>query len=160
MFMSPTHTFTRPADTTAYAAGDLVANSVTAGAVAPMQFPVGMLNGRGKINGARIATTNPVVTLATFTLHLFAAAPVVTNGDNGALAVATGLTYLGAIACDMATGAFVVAAVSKTKRFAAAVPIPFEVPGSPIIYGLLEAGAAYVPTSGEQVQVSLEVENN
>jgi hypothetical protein len=161
MFMSPTHTFIRPSNTTAYAAGQLLANSTTAGLVVPMRFPVGMLNGRGKINGARIATTNPVVTLASFILHLFNALPVPTNGDGGALAVATGLTYLGPIACDMATGSFVVAAVSKTKRFAAAIPIPFDQALSdPNIYGLFEVTAAYVPISAEQVQASLEVENN
>jgi hypothetical protein len=31
--------FTRPSDTTAYASGDLVANSTTAGSVVPMSFP-------------------------------------------------------------------------------------------------------------------------
>jgi hypothetical protein len=39
--------FTRPADTNAYAAGDLVANSVTAGSVIPMTFAVARAADKG-----------------------------------------------------------------------------------------------------------------
>jgi hypothetical protein len=39
--------FTRPADATAYASGDIVANSVTAGSVVPLNFP-NVSNGIGQ----------------------------------------------------------------------------------------------------------------
>ena len=40
-----TATLTRPADTTAYASGDLVANSTTAGSVTPLTFNAGASQG-------------------------------------------------------------------------------------------------------------------
>ena len=49
-----TASFTRPADTTAYASGDLVANSTTAGSVIPMTFVIRPENRGSMIRRARI----------------------------------------------------------------------------------------------------------
>lgn len=38
MIFTPFYTFTRPADTTQYAAGDLIANSATAASVVPLSW--------------------------------------------------------------------------------------------------------------------------
>jgi hypothetical protein len=42
---NPSASFTRPNNTTAYASGQLVANSTTAGSVAPMAFVLGIPTG-------------------------------------------------------------------------------------------------------------------
>jgi acetyl-CoA acetyltransferase len=69
-------TITRPADTTAYAAGDLVANSTTAGSVTPFIFDLSL--GRGlaisSIQRVRLFKSAASATLAQFILHLFAGA--------------------------------------------------------------------------------------
>lgn len=156
--------FTRPADTTAYAAGDLVANNVTAGSVVPLTFDVNgsqVSQGQCVIQRARLHKSSNVPTLATFRLHLFAGtpdiasvAPTVANGDNGVLSVSSVLTgYLGFIDIDQATNSLVGAATGCAKPGAPANPIYH---GGGQIYGLLQAQAAYVPTSGEVFTVVLE----
>lgn len=91
--------FTRPADTIAYAAGDLIANSTTGGSVVPMAFPLTGLSGTGQtiILRTRLSKTNTSPTNASFRLHLYEAAPVVANGDNGAWSTSRAANYLGNI---------------------------------------------------------------
>src|SRR6185437_974597 len=77
--------FTRPADTTAYATGDLVANSTTAGSVTPLSFTAPRYaTGSGQVRRARLKKSTNTTTNATFRLHLYATSPTPTNGDNGA----------------------------------------------------------------------------
>src|SRR3569833_86506 len=78
--------FTRPADTTAYASGDLVANSTTAGSVTPLTFTLGNTfpQGQLRLTRARIYKSGTTATNANFRLHLYEASPVPANGDNGA----------------------------------------------------------------------------
>lgn len=65
--------FSRPADNTAYASGDHIANSVTPAAVVPITFP--LLPRMGKITGCRAVVTpasgNLVITALDFDLLLF-----------------------------------------------------------------------------------------
>jgi hypothetical protein len=64
--------FTRPADTTTYASGDLVANNTTAGSVVPLTFTA-VTRSAGdsvRIERARINTSNALLTNASFRLHL------------------------------------------------------------------------------------------
>ena len=165
MIITPSATFTRPADTTAYAAGDLVANSTTAAAVIPLEFDITKIIRRsGVIGYVRLYKSTATVTLATFTLHLFAQAPVVTAGDNAALAVATAQHFLGSVACDLSTGAFV-ATADVRARFAvlsgtAPALIAFDNSDKLVkksLYGLLVATAGYTPASAEQFIVALEI---
>lgn len=161
--LTPSATVTRPADTTAYGSGDLIANSTTAGDVTAMSFTAA-LSGDGaiKIRRARVYKDDDDVTNATFRLHLFDADPTgtaPTNGDNGAIAL-TGVT-------DNSLGAFDLA-MTTTPDIHTDGNVGFAVPitGSEInvlmssnqtIYGLLEARAAYTPASGEVFTVVLEV---
>ena len=148
---------TRPADTTAYAANDLVANSATAGSVVPLSWSVGRYSGgsvcirRGKLSKTATSTTN-----ASFRLHLYTSSPTVTNGDNGVW-VSTESGYLGAID------------ITVDRAFSAsAAGIGVPVAGSEInavltgttLYGLLEARGAYTPASGEMFTVTLELWQN
>src|SRR6476646_2848263 len=79
---------TRPNDTTAYAAGDLVANATTAGAVVPLQIELGNIaavgHGMTRITRARLTKSGTSPTNANFRIHLYEAAFVPQNGDNGA----------------------------------------------------------------------------
>lgn len=165
MIRTPSYSFARPADTNAYAAGDLVANSTTAAEVVPMKFNVGNFPHKsGAIGYVRLFKDDETETNANFSLHLFSEEPVVTNGDNGAFAVSTAEHFLGTIACNMTSGAFVTA-TDAIKRFPVLHDtspglIGFDASPDHVqreLYGLLEAEAAYTPASGEVFQVWLEI---
>lgn len=150
-------TVTRPADTTAYAVGDLVANSTTAGSVTAMTFTAVSRAASlgGKIVGARLAKSGTSVTNSSFRLHLFTVAPgTITNGDNGAFSTSGVASYVGAldITCDRAftDGAFGRGGpmVGNFLDFVGATSA---------LYGLLEARAAYTPASSEVFTVTLAV---
>lgn len=145
--------FTRPADTTAYASGDLVANSTTAGSVAPLTFTKDVNVGSLFIRRAKIIKSGTGVTNASFRLHLFSFTPTFAAGDNAALNVSGVANYLGAFD------------VTVDRAFAdgsAGIGVP--VLGSEIsvqseassLYGFLEARGAYTPASAEVFTVHLE----
>lgn len=152
-------TITRPADTTAYASGDLVANSVTAGSVTNLQFTTAsrISGGSGLIVGARIQKSTNSVTNAAFRLHLFSVAPTYTSaGDNSAIStvvVASAKGYLGYVDITAMTGfsdvAWGTGAVDNSRGNAPFVAV------AQIIYGLLEARGAYTPGNAEVFTVSL-----
>lgn len=141
--------FTRPANTTAYTAGDLVANNTTAGSVVPLTFNTG--RGGIKIVGAHITKTDETdVTAADFSLHLFGTSPTVANGDNGALSY----NYSDKFAdIDFAT---MVAATDVAWALASNQNFNFYTTGN--IYGLIEADGTYSPASAEVFSVTLVYE--
>jgi hypothetical protein len=152
----PTATVTRPADTTAYASGDLVANSTTAGSVTPMSFTVsrGTATG-GMVRRCRIRTSSTSITNATFRLHLYAASPTCTNGDNGAWLTDNATNYVGSL--DVTIDKAFSDGAAGNGVPSVGNEINFT---STTYYGLLEARAAYTPTSGEVFTVELEVIQN
>lgn len=155
---TPSYSFTRPANTTAYASGDLVANSTTAASVVPLSWGVGAVGGAGIIRGLRLYTDNKTVTNGSFRVFLFTADPgVPTAGDNGALAVASAADYLDVVAVDLSSGALAGGTTGKGKR-SAALAIPFRLGINDKLYGLIDAQAAYTPASGETFRVTLEIE--
>lgn len=163
MLINAADSFTRPADTNAYADGDLVANSTTAGSVVPLSFSVSRLKvGSGIIRAARIFKDNQVTTNATFTVHLFSQSPSVTNGDNGAFLPTTVEYWLGSIPVDLATNG-VASGTDAVARGAPSAEINFDLWGFNAterrLYALLEAGAAYTPASAEIFSVVLEIMN-
>lgn len=148
-------TFTRPADTTAYTANDLVANSTTAGSVVPMTFNI--TGGRNaRIWRAYIQFNSATVTNAKFNLHLYLSSPTCTNGDNGAW-LTTNSGYQGFIAVDATGQTF----SDNTRGYGVyvnnSVFAPMYVQGgfNQQIFGLLQATAAYTPTSAEVFTVGL-----
>lgn len=156
----PSANFTRPADTTAYASGDLIANSVTPGSVVPMSWPVARFAaGSGAIRRARIRKSGTTVTAASFRLHLYASSPTVTNGDNGVW-TSTQSGYLGSLSGDMSATA---GRVFSNAAQVVATPdqgteINFALASGQTIFGLLEARGAYTPASAEVFTVELEVD--
>ena len=152
--------FTRPADTTAYASGDLVANSTTAASVAAMQFSkaTDWEGGQFYIRKVRIKKSAVGVTNCALRLHLYSTNPCTTaptNGDNGAW-VTKIAGYIGAfdvtvdkVFSDGAQGVGVPTTGVESSGQCDA--------GSQILYGLLEARGAYTPASAEVFTVELEV---
>ena len=159
MIFSPFSSFTRPANTTAYAQNDIVANDTTAANITPLSFG---LNGSGKagiIRSARLYKSDKSITNATFTVFLFTAAPgTPTNGDNGAFGVASAADFLNSFAVDLATGALAGGTTGAAKN-SAALAIPFFLPNlSAKLHALLRADAAYTPASAEVFKLTLDIE--
>lgn len=161
-----TASFTRPANTTQYATGDLVANSATAASVTPLTFEAGRGPGNGiSIRRARLYKSDDDITSASFRLHLFSGDPTasaLTAGDNGAISLNTAITeYLGSIDVDMTASPDI---YNTAGNLAVGVPLQgVEInhrPSSNVIYGLLEARGTYTPASGETFTVALEIMQN
>jgi hypothetical protein len=144
--------FARPADTTAYAANDLVANNTTAGSVEPLQFITSNSNG-GFVRAVRITHSDPDATNSSFRVWFLSALPTVTNGDNGALAGAVASTILGTVevTVDENMGG------SCSHGWVAVDPNQLYVPET--FYALIEATAAYTPASGETFVVYVRVDS-
>jgi len=157
---NPAASFTRPNDTTAYTAGDLIANSTTAGSVVPMSFALGGNNNPGltRITRARMSKTSTTVTAASFRLHLYQTSPTVTNGDNGAFTSNQAANYLGNINIDMTTtpGAKFSDGANGQGAAAAGSEMQLRLASGTTIFGLIEAIGAYVPTALEVFTVTLE----
>ena len=156
-----TATFTRPADTTAYASGDLIANSTTAGSVTVMSFTGVALEGggTGMIRRVRIRKSGTSTTSASFRVHLYNALPTVSNGDNSAWLTDQSAAYMGAFDVTL-DRAFTDGAAGNGVPLIGS-ELNFDLPGSSTtVYGLLEARAAYTPASGESFTVELEVLQN
>lgn len=151
-------TMIRPTDTTPYASGDLVANSVTAGSVTPLSFAVGRGTGGvgGMIRRCRIiASKTADVTNASFRLHLYSSSPTPSNGDNAAWLSDKAANYMGAI--DVTLDKIFTDGSAGVGSPNTGSDINFE---AATIYGLLEARAAYTPTNAETFIVKLETLQN
>lgn len=154
-------TITRPADTTAYATGDLVANSTTAGSVNALSFTTAarVSGGSGLVVGARIQKSTNTTTNAAFRLHLFTVVPTFTSaGDNSAISTvvqASGKGYLGYIDIPSMTG-FAAVAWGTGAPDNARGGLPF-VAVAQTLYGIVTARGAYTPGSAEVFTVSIMV---
>lgn len=145
-------TFTRPANTTQYSIGDLVANSATANQVTDIQLKWGNLN--GSLARIRLSTNNATITNGQFFLWLFRAtvAALPTNGDNGALAGLDFETY-GLIHVAPIN---LYASMGSVGGWGEATYDPNLIHIPATVYCLLEARAAYTPASGEIFSVQAE----
>lgn len=148
--------FTRPNDATAYAAGDLVANSTTAGSVTPLSWlTAGSMPFCAP--GIRLHKTGATGSLV-YRIYVFAAAPTVsTVGDNGVFASNANnaadcmAIYEGTLYGfkDGATGILVpISGVIEQKYVGDATTI----------YGLLEVRSAWTPGAQEVVTSTLHME--
>lgn len=148
-------TMTRPADTTQYSTGDLVANSTTAGSVVPLEFDVG--GGSGMVRKIRIRTnrTSGGTTNAVFRVFLFRTAPTVAGGDNAAFNPANAANFIDAM--DVVLNEQFSDGAANSSNGAAG-EINYSLPsGSTKLFGLVRAGAEYTPASAEQISVAIEV---
>lgn len=159
MIHTPYYSFTRPADTTQYASGDIVANSTTAASITPLSFAVGAVGASGIIRAVRLYKSATGVTAASFRVHLFTASPgTPTNGDNGAYGIASVADYLDTVAVDLSSGAQAGGTTGVSKR-SAAIAIGFKLPViSDKLYSLIDVQGTYTPASGETFRVTLEID--
>lgn len=150
----PIVSFTRPADTTAYASGDLVANSTTAGSVvAPVLRPAQEAGGSQLIRRVRLVKSTSGLTGAVFRVHFYAAASLTfANGDNGAWSTNRVVGYLGASEITM-DRAFTDGALGIS------VPLPggeIVAPRDLPLLAVVEARGAYTPGSAEVFTIDVE----
>lgn len=148
--------FTRPANTTQYAVGDLLANNVTAGSVVPIALDAARYpGGNGVITAVSLTKSGAVLTDAAFRVHLFTQAPIVSNGDNGVFAVTNGIAkgYLGSVDVTM------IAALGDGARGRTEAKILFdtEKPAKGI-FALIELLDTYTPVSAESFTLALELD--
>lgn len=150
----PSATFTRPGDTNAYALGDLVANSVTAGSVVPMSLAVGRMAGaNGRIKSVRLSKSTTSLTNAAFKVHFYTVSPTPANGDNGAWSTDQAATYVGSVNLIMEK------AFTDGANGRADCDLPFAAVAN-TVYALIEANAAYSPGSAEVFVLKAEVEQD
>ena len=150
-----TTTFTRPADTTAYAANDCMSDSTSA--------PTGggfTLTGAAKrsglggiINSIVITNTNPAGTPLQGEVWLFDSGPTAIN-DNAAFALsdADANKLVGVVPFTLATGA-----TNNAMAFLSNLGIGFQCVGSANLRYLIKVIGAYTPASAEQLTVRMNI---
>ena len=148
---------TRPADTTAYASGDLVANSTSSGSVTPFSFTnaVRFPGGSVRIERCRVQKSGTSTSNAAFRVHLYNAAPSsVTNGDNGAW-LSPISNYIGAF--DVTVDRVFTNGAEGAGLTLTNTPMTCKVAGSGVtLYALLEARGSYTPANAETFTILLE----
>jgi hypothetical protein len=155
-------TLTRPADTTAYASGDLVANSTTAGSVVPVSLlNVVLTNGNeGAVSGAvrleacRIRKTGTGTTSASFRVHLFQTSPTSAAGDNAAFSSNNAANYLGAF--DVAVDRAFTDGAAGRGLSVTGTPMTVTLASGTTVFALVEARGAYTPATSEVFTIVLE----
>jgi hypothetical protein len=158
-FINPTASFTRPTDTTAYASGDLVGNSVTAGSVVAPVFTVGRsasaFGQQFRIDRIKIRKSTTTTTNASFRVHLYKTAPTIASGDNAAFSTSGAADDLGYfdVVVDQAF-------TDGATGFVIGGPKAVVIDTAATIVCLLEARAAYAPGNAEIFTVALEVVQN
>ena len=155
--LTPSDNFTRPANTTAYADGDLVANSTTAASVTALSLKVTEDRGNGfLVRRARLRKSGTTTTNASFRVHLYKTSPTtISNGDNDAWSTSGVADYLGGINVTIDEAFTDGAHGTGTPRNGN--EIIAEIATSGTIYALIEATAAYTPASAEVFTLTLEV---
>ena len=155
-------TMTRPADTTAYTAGDLVANSTTAGSVTGLVFPGAVRNNEGvRIERLRLRKSGTSLTNASFRVYICRALPTLSVGDNaqlnnsGVMAIDNIQYVIGWFDVTMDRSATVGARGTGTPNSGNAIAVS-PIDGTTQLIGLIEATAAYTPVSGETFDCTLE----
>lgn len=157
--LNPAVSFTRPADTTAYAVGDLIANSVTAASVVVPTWPTTSQSGGFYLGGIRLLKSGNVLTNATFRLHMFSLVPTIaTAGDNSVFSanVSGMANWIGSFDGQMLAAGADGAAVNLTPTEGLVNPIQ-QGQGTPV-FALLQALAAYTPASAEVFTITPLIE--
>ncbi|CAN5255121.1 hypothetical protein BH10PSE2_BH10PSE2_02020 [soil metagenome] len=166
-FLTVSASFARPADTTAYASGDLVANNAVAGNVVPIEL-VGAFRSAGeavRIERVRLRKSSVGLTSASFRVHLFRLLPTVSAGDNAAFDNGSGLLsladingYVGTV--DVVMGYAAAIGARGVGVLATGSGITCESAGvvghETSLWALIEARGAYGPASAETTTLTIE----
>lgn len=150
--------FTRPSDTTAYAAQDVVSNSTTAPALLQFSGAARANGGSGIIISARHLKTGSAI--SSYRLHLYrnnSASPVNDNAPF-ALLFANRLNRIGFIDFNHGGGG---TGSDSTNSLATFVNLPFVCDAATSsLFGILTTTAGYTPVSGEQHFIELSIGQN
>lgn len=148
--------YTRPGDTTAYAAGDVVADSTSAATVLTFSEVVRFVGGGGIIQGAQLIDSAAPATFGEFELYLFDTVPAMQN-DNAAWAPSDsemekciGVIPFPAALAKVGGSNLVYDVDSLSKSFNAAASVRD-------IYGVLVVRNAYTPANAEKFTIRLHV---
>ncbi len=147
--------FTRPSDTNAYAAGDVVGPATTP--AAQLIAGAGRYNkGGGLIRAVRLFKDGATPTNGTFRVWFYTAAPTAV-ADNAAWApLYTEKEYfIGYVDLDVMVGT---TGGCLSQRTLTHTPIPFKCTTSKNLYAVVTALAAYTPANGEKFTISVTVE--
>jgi hypothetical protein len=154
-------TFTTPAGTVAYSAGQLIANSATAGSVVPLQFSACLAaGGAGGYVGVRVKTTDTGFAGKKVVVKLHKLQPTYSNGDHAAWLTteSDGLPPISVTLsehyADFEKG-FGAPDNNGTANGRSLVAFDCNA-GSQVIYGELVAGEAITPQGGKAFTVTLE----
>jgi hypothetical protein len=150
--------FTRPANTDAYAAQDVVSNSTTAPALLTFAGAARANGGSGVILSARHMKNSTGV--GSYRLHLYTASTVAPINDNAPFTMlyANRASRVGFIDFNHVQAG---AGSDSTNALTTFVNLPFVCGASAsAIYGILTVTGAYTPTSGEQHFIELAVVQN
>jgi hypothetical protein len=156
--------FTRPADTTAYTANDLVAvsTSVYAYNSPAIRDGVRALGDAFRFDRVRLRKSAISLTNASFRVHIFDRVPTWGVGDNGAggaigaLAVTDLAGHCGFVDVTMDRASATAGAYGMANPSSGAITVrPQEIEGESI-YVAVQALAAYTPASAEVFTVDLE----
>jgi hypothetical protein len=140
---------TRPANTTAYAANDAVANSATAGSVTAISFAASDLKDQTvTLERLRLASTDTGVASVQFRAWLYQSDPTVStgvvNGDNAAFSTKQG-TFVGAMSGTFrafSDGSVAVLVPDEGSRI-----ITLTGSGTFSVYCLLQTLGAFTPSA-------------
>jgi hypothetical protein len=148
--------YTRPSDTTAYAAGDVVSNSTSASVPLVFNGVARFEGGTGRIVGARLYDDSAPGTAGDFEMHLYRASPAVAN-DNSAWAPTDAASLT--ITAKIAFGTVTVMGAANVAYFVTGLDCHFKCgEGLTDLYGVLVARNAYTPASAGVITIELDVE--
>lgn len=160
--VSVSQEFTRPADTTAYAANDIVSNNATTTTLATLSGCARVAGDSGYIVGARLATDKKSIT-PRFRVHLFNVSTPTVAADNAqhkslyadlSKRVATFDLAAMATAADAASSD-----VSSTTDWTLRIPFVCA-SADTALYFFLETLDAFTPASGEKFTLQLLLDQN
>lgn len=159
-------TFTRPANTTAYAAGDVV-GPVTTAAVQSLAGAARGNGGTGRIVAATLETNNATVTNGTFRVHIFNAS-FTPESDNAAFAgqhtnraAYQGYFDFNILVADSASAEGAIAQLRNATDIDNGLPLEFACAnGDTGLYAVVVALGAYTPASGQVFYLTVVVEQD
>lgn len=149
----------RPADTAAYAVGDIVAQSTTAGSCSPVPVAVSRdIDTTGIMRRCRVKVNDLAWFNASLYVHVFKDAPTFSSGDNAAFAAAlTESNYLGAftVTLDQKFSGSIVKGIGVPVAGSEIVFDPSA--GTKNVFFVIETKSAVTPGSAKTFTVVFEV---
>lgn len=150
--------YTRPADTNAYTAKDVIADSTSAPTLMSWAGAARVTGGTGYITKARLVTDQKTNT-STFRLWLYSSAPTAIN-DNAPYTLLyadnskrIGSLDLPALSTEDATNSTAASALNITDK------LPYSCAAT-TLYGILETPSGFTPASGQKFWIELTFDRN